>query len=67
MYKVRAHAHLDYCDTIYHLLGLNRLTNLGVTINALMERIERIQYQSALATIGAWKGSNRCNLYEELE
>ena len=31
-----------------------------------MESIERIQYQVALIITGAWKGSNRNKLYEEL-
>ena len=31
-----------------------------------MEEIERIQYQAALAISGAWKGSSRVKLYEEL-
>ena len=31
-----------------------------------MERVERIQYQAALAITGAWQGSNRAKLYEEL-
>ena len=31
-----------------------------------METVEKIQYQAALAVIGAWKGSSRSKLYEEL-
>ena len=31
-----------------------------------MEEIERIQYQEALSIAGAWKGTNRSKLYEEL-
>ena len=31
-----------------------------------MEKVERIQYQAALAVTGAWQGSNRSKLYEEL-
>ena len=31
-----------------------------------MEKVERIQYQSALAISGAWRGSSRSKLYEEL-
>ena len=50
--------------TIYHIPS--RQTQIGVTLNALMERIERIQYQAALAITGAWQGSCRSNLYEEL-
>ena len=31
-----------------------------------MEKVERIQYQAALAISGAWHGSSRIKLYEEL-
>ena len=31
-----------------------------------MENAERIQYQAALAITGAWQGSSRSKLYEEL-
>ena len=31
-----------------------------------MEEVERIQYQAALAISGAWRGSSRSKLYEEL-
>ena len=31
-----------------------------------MEKVERVQYQAALVITGAWQGSNRSKLYEEL-
>ena len=31
-----------------------------------MERIEKIQYMGALAVTGAWQGSDRSRLYEEI-
>ena len=31
-----------------------------------MEKVERTQYQAAIAITGAWKGSNRLKIYEEL-
>ena len=58
--------HLDYCDIIYHIPALNSRITLGVTLSSLMEKVERIQYQAALAITGTWQGSNRANLYEEL-
>ena len=66
MYKYIVRSHLDYCDTIYHIPALNNQINLGVTITLLMETVERSQYQAALAITGAWQGSNRSKLYEEL-
>ena len=66
MYKALLRSHLDYCDTIYHIPALNNQINLGVTLTSLMETVERTQYQAALAITGAWQGSNRSKLYEEL-
>ena len=66
MYKALVRSHLDYCDIIYHIPALNSHNNLGITLNSLMEKVERTQYQAALAVTGTWQGSNRSNLYEEL-
>ena len=32
----------------------------------MMEKVERIQYQAALAITGAWQGSSRSKIYDEL-
>ena len=66
MYKILIRPHFDYCDIIYHLPSLINLNYNSNTLNYLMESIEKIQYQAALAVTGAWKGSNRNRLYEEL-
>ena len=31
-----------------------------------MEKVEKVQYQAALAITGAWQGSNRSKIYDEL-
>ena len=64
MFKVLVRSHLDYCDIIYHVPS--KQDQFGVTLSYLMEKVERIQYQAALAITGAWQGSNRSNLYDEL-
>ena len=64
MYKTFIRSHLDYCDIIYHIPSVQ--TQFGVTITDLMEKAERIQYQAALAVTGAWQGSSRSKVYEEL-
>ena len=64
MFKVLVRSHLDYCDIIYHVPA--RQDQFGVTLSYLMEKVERIQYQAALAITGAWQGSNRSKLYDEL-
>ena len=66
MYKALVRSHFDYCDIIYHSPSLQNQAPLGMTLNSLMEKVERIQYQSALAITGAWHGSSRAKLYEEL-
>ena len=66
MCKARVRSHLDYCDIIYHISDLNNQTNLGVTLNSLMENVERTRYKAALAITGTCQGSNWSKLYEEL-
>ena len=39
---------------------------LGLSLPDLMETLERVQYQAGLAVTGAWKGTSRIKLYEEL-
>ena len=64
MYKALVRSHLDYCDIIYH--KPSKQDQLGGILNSLMEKVEGIQYQAALAVTGAWKCSSRSKLYEEL-
>ena len=64
MYKALVRSHFDYCDVLYHIPSMH--TQLGMSLTDLMEQAERIQYQAALAITGAWQGSSRSKLYEEL-
>ena len=66
MYKALLRSHLDYCDIIYHMPSHQNQGLLGVTLNSFLEKVERIQYQAALAISGVWRGSSRPKLYEEL-
>ena len=63
MYKALVRPRLDYCDIIYHIPAFNSRINFGLTLSSLMEKLEIIQYQDALAITGTWQGSK---LYEEL-
>ena len=65
MYKSLVRPHLDYCDIIYHIPQTLH-SHGGITLNCQMERVEQIQYQAALAVTGAWQGTDRIKLYEEL-
>ena len=66
MYKALVRSHLDYCDIIYHDPPHVNQPPLGTSLTTLMEKVERIQYQAALAITGAWQGSSRSKLYDEL-
>ena len=65
MYNALVRSHLDYCDVIYHLPEIFKPPLLG-TLPGLMEIVEKVQYQAALAVSGAWKGTSRVKLYAEL-
>ena len=66
MYKSLVRSHLDYCDVIYHIPAQITHPLLGLSLSAQMEKVDQIQYKAALAITGAWKGSSRSKLYEEL-
>ena len=63
IYKAFVRCHLDYCDIIYHIPHLKQLASV-ISLNYQMEVVEKVQYQAAVT--GAWQGSNRSQLYEEL-
>ena len=73
IYKARIRSHFDYCDFIYHIpeletkeknLDSERVTD--IRLNYQMEKLESLQTQAGQAVTGAWKGTNRDKLYEEL-
>ena len=66
IYKMHVRPHLDYCDFIYHIPELKNNPSSDINLNYLMTTLESLQYQAALAVTGAWKGSNRDKIYEEL-
>ena len=66
MYKALVRSHLDYCDVICHIPSITHQTPLGMSLNTLMAKVERVQYQAALVITGAWQGSSRSKIYDEL-
>ena len=50
----------------YLTLPITHQPPLGRTLSSLMEKVERVQYQAALAITGAWQGSSRSKIYDEL-
>ena len=63
IYKMMVRPHLDYCDVIYHI---PRASTQPFNLNSQMEKLEKVQYNAALAITGAWRGTSRSKLYEEL-
>lgn len=61
MYKSFVRPHLDYCDVIFH-----EPHKANMSLIAPMEEIEKVQYKAALAVTGAWQGTSRIKLYEEV-
>ena len=66
IFKMHIRPHLDYCDFIFHIPALSNKFNNDTNLNYQMRALESIQYQAALAVSGAWKGTNRDKIYEEL-
>ena len=66
MYKTFVRSHLDYCDVIYHEPPKISDNRSEITLTAPMEELEKVQYRGALAVTGAWQGTNRSKLYDEL-
>ena len=59
MYKLYVRPHLDYGDIIYHKYDPHMVLDFT-------KKLEATQYPAALAVSGAWRGTNRDKLYEEL-
>ena len=59
VYKLYIRLHLDNGDIIYHKFDPNM--HLEFT-----KKLEQVQYSAALAVTGAWRGTSRQRLYEEL-
>ena len=66
IYKMHVRSHLDFCDVIYHLPEIDSLFDCSYRLTRLMNQIERVQYQAALAITGTWQGTNTDKIYEEL-
>ena len=66
MYKLYVRPHLDYGDIIYHIPQNICEFSQTVTLTNLMEKLESVQYSAALAVTGAWKGTSRQKIYDEL-
>ena len=66
MYKLYVRPHLGYGDVIYPIPQKNCEFCHSVVLTNMMEKLESIQYSAALAVAGAWKGTSRDKLCDEL-
>ena len=66
IYKMNVRSLLDYCDIIFHIPVITHDFDSSLTLNYLMNILEKTQYQAALAVSGCWKGTNTDKIYEEL-
>ena len=66
MYKSYVRSQLEYCDVIYHHPPLTGNHLSIYDLNELMTKVESVQYRAALVTTGAWKGTSKEKLYDEL-
>ena len=66
MCKLYVRPHLDYGDVVYHIPhNICEFSNSVILTNQ-MEKLESVQYSTVLAVTGAWKGTSREKLYNEL-
>ena len=67
IYKLYVRPHMDYGDILYDISDLKK-TNIfpNSTSNLQMEKIEMIQYKAARIVTGAWQGTSRTKLYDDL-
>ena len=68
IYKLYVRPHLDYGDVVYHIPDINSKTfdSENDTIVPLMPRIESVQYEAACVVLGAWRGTSRKKIYDDL-
>ena len=59
IYKLYVRPHLDYGDIIYHRYDPEMQSHFT-------QALEQTQYSAALAVTGAWRGTSRQRLYNEL-
>ena len=66
IFNMYVRPHLDYGDVIYHIPHKICEFSHSFKLTNQMEKLEAVQYSAALAVTGAWKGTSREKIYEEL-
>ena len=66
IFKTIIRPHLEYGDIICHQLPKTTEFSFEAQLKPLMQKIESLQYNAALAINGAWRGTSTDRIYEEL-
>ena len=66
LYKLYVRPYLDYGDIIYHIPHKLSDYSQHIALNNRIAKLESVQYSAALAVTGAWRGTSREKLYDEL-
>jgi hypothetical protein len=67
VYKLYVRPHLEYGDVVFHTGNPNKAGVMELfSANDDLKKVESIQYNAARVVTGAWKGSSRKDLYENL-
>ena len=65
-YKPYVRSHIDHGDVIYHIPPKKCEPANSFILNHHMEKLESLQYSAARVITGAWKGTSKTKLLEEL-
>ena len=69
IYITKVRPHLEYCDIVYHTASpANELTPIFRVFSSRtpLQKIETIQYRAARIVTGAWYGTDKKKLYDNL-
>ena len=58
--------HLEYGDIIFHQSPRTTEFSFDTNLKPLMQKMESLQYNSALVITGAWRGTSTDRIYEGL-
>ena len=66
IFKTIVRPHLEYGDIIFHQPPTTKDFSFDTHLKPLMQKLESLQYNAALAITGAWRGTSTDKIYEEL-
>jgi len=70
VYKSYVRPHVDYGDILFNVSELDKTNIFPIfpteVLNYMSKKIEMVQYEAARIITGAWKGTSRAKLYDDL-